>query len=116
MDQNLPDAAYFPATYIGPGAGVPMMGHHFIDATSPELTGQAPFTQTFIYGSYDSKVVFYEPMITLDFLKTNSNFERAIPQPSKFKTAGYYPTKMKVIKRNGTTEVVLDGLTYRTAS
>lgn len=116
MDQNLPDAAYFPVNYIGPGAGVPMMGHHWIDATSPELSGQAPFTQTFIYGSYDSKVVFYEPMITLDFLKNNPNYERPIPQPSKFKTAGYYPTKMKVIKRNGVTEVVLDGLTYRTAS
>jgi hypothetical protein len=116
MDQNLPAANYLPVNYIGPGSGVPMMGHHWIDMTSPELGGQVPFTQTFIYGSYDSKVIFLEPMITLDFLKTNSNYERAIPQPSKFQTAGYYPTKMRVLKHDGVTEIVLDGLAYRQAS
>jgi hypothetical protein len=116
MNHNLPAATYVPGNYIAPGGGVPMMGLHWLDVTSPELTGQAQFTQTFIYGSYDSKVIFYEPMITLDFLKNNNNYERPIPQPSKFKTAGYYPTKMKVIKHDGVTEVVLDGLTYRQAS
>jgi hypothetical protein len=55
-------------------------------------------------------------MITLDFLKTNSNYERQIPQPAKFKTAGYYPTKMKVVKKNGATYITLDGFTYRQAS
>jgi hypothetical protein len=115
LDQNLPDAAYFPATYISPTPGVPMMGRHWIDVTSPELNG-APFTQTFIYGSYDSKVVFYEPMITLQFLKDNSNYERAIPQPAKYQTAGYYPTRLRVVKHDGVTEIVLDGFTYRQAS
>jgi hypothetical protein len=112
--ENLPDAAYVPANHIA-GPGVPMMGKHWIDVTSPELNGQ-PFTQTFLYGSYDTKVVFYEPMITLNFLKSTSNFERALPQPSKFKTAGYYPTKMRVSKHDGVTEIILDGFTYRQAS
>ncbi len=50
------------------GGGVPQMGAHWVDVTSPELNGST-FAQTFIYGSYDGQVNFYEPMITLDFLK-----------------------------------------------
>ena len=110
-----PGSEYVPANHIA-GAPVPMMGRHWVDITSPELTGQAPFTQTFIYGAYDSRIVFYEPMITLDFLKTTTEFERPLPQPARFKTAGYYPTKMKIKKKSGTTEIILDGFTYRQAS
>jgi hypothetical protein len=109
-----PDADYIPVNHI-PVGGVPMMGNHWIDLTSPELNG-GPFTQTFIYGSYDGKVVFYEPMITLDFLKNTSNFERSIPQPAKVQNTGYYPTKMKVKKKNNSTEIILDGFTQRQAS
>jgi hypothetical protein len=109
-----PGAGYIPANHIT-GPGVPMMGKHYIDATSPELNGQT-FTQTFLFGSYDSKVVFYEPMITLDFLKNTNSFERPIPQPSKFQQAGYYPTKMKISKHNGVTEITLEGFSYKQAS
>lgn len=116
IDGNLPGAEYVPANYIAPGPGLPRMGKHWIDVTSPELGGQVPFTQTFIYGSYDGKVVFYEPMITLDFLKASNNYERAIPQPAKYKDAGYYPTKMKIVKKDGATHIILDGFTYRQAS
>lgn len=115
MNQNMPAADYVPANHISPAPGVPMMGRHWLDATSPELNGEA-FSQTFIYGSYDSKIIFYEPMITLQFLKTNNNYERDLPQPSKFKTEGYYPTKLKVTKLDGVTEVTLTGFVYRQAS
>lgn len=113
--KNFPAPAYFPSNYINPGGGVPQMGAHWIDATSSELNGQ-PFTQTFIYGSYDGKINFYEPMITLDFLKNSSNFERTIPQPVKVQKNGYYPTKERVVKHDGVTEIVLDGLVYRSQS
>ena len=113
--KNWPAPGYFPATYFNPGGGVPKMGAHWIDATSPELNGQ-PFTQTFIYGGYAGKVSFYEPMITLEFLKNTNNFERAIPQPAKVQKSGWYPTKMRVKKHNGTTEVILDGFVYRQQS
>lgn len=97
---------------------VPTMGKHWVDVTSPELNpnNPQPFTQTFIYGSYDSKVVFYEPMITLDFLKTTANFERLIPQPAKVQQSGYYPTKMRVQKQGNAVSIILEGLVYRTAS
>ena len=109
-----PAADYIPALHVGADP-VPQMGKHWVDVTSPELNGQT-FTQTFIYGSYDSKVVFYEPMITLDFLKNTQSFDRAIPQPAKYQQSGYYPTRMKISKHDGLTEIILDGFVLRQAS
>ena len=91
------------------------MGTHWLDVTSPELNGQ-PFTQTFIYGSYNGKVTFAEPMITLDFLKKTSSFERDIPQAAKVQKSGYYPTKLNITKHDGITEIVLTGFVYKTQS
>lgn len=112
-----PAVEYLPANYMG-GDPVPQMGKHWVDITSPELnpTNPVPFTQTFIYGSYNSKVIFYEPMITLEFLKNTTNFERTIPQPNRFEKAGYYPTQMKVNKQNGVTNIILTGFQQRNAS
>jgi hypothetical protein len=109
-----PNAAYIPANHIS-GPGVPMMGKHYIDATSPELHNET-FTQTFLFGSYDSKVVFWEPMITLQFLKNTTQFERALPQPAKFQQSGYYPTKMKINRHDGVTEISLTDFVSRQAS
>ncbi|HEU4472256.1 MAG TPA: hypothetical protein VFR58_14285 [Flavisolibacter sp.] len=114
IDQALPGPDYLPAQHV-PGPGVPKMGKHWIDIGSPEFNGQQ-FSQTFIYGSYDSKIVFYEPMITLKFLKNTFTFERPIPQPARFAETGYYPTKMKVRKHDGVTEITLDGFVLRQAS
>lgn len=113
--KNWPAPDYFPAGYFNAGGGVPQMGAHWVDPSSPEFNGQ-PFTQTFIYGSYNGQVTFYEPMITLEFLKNTSSFERAIPQPAKVQKSGYYPTKLKVAKHDGLTEVILDGFVFRTQS
>lgn len=107
-------ADYIPVNYAG-GDVVPAMGKHYSDLTSPEFHGQ-PFTQTIIYGSYDRKFVFLEPMITLEFLKATTNFERPIPQPEKFQMAGYYPTKMRVTKEKGVTSIILEGFVLRSAS
>ena len=112
---NKPDAAYLPPTYIDPGGGVPQMGKHWLDATSPELSGQ-PFTQTFIYGTYNGKVTFLEPMITEAFLTSSHGFERSIPQPAKVQVSGHYPTKMRILKSQGYTSVILADFVYRQAS
>jgi hypothetical protein len=55
-------------------------------------------------------------MITLDFLKNIKNFERAIPQPAEFQQAGYYPTKLKVSRHDGVTEIILSGFEKQQAS
>jgi len=109
-----PGADYLPVNHLGVDP-IPTMGKHFVDLASPELNGQ-PFTQTFIYGTYDSKVVFYEPMITLEFLKNTDNFVRAIPQPLKFQKSGFYPTKMRVVKEKGVSNIILEDFIYRQQS
>lgn len=111
----VPGPEYFPATYFNPGGGVPQMGVHWLDFTSPELGG-ATFTQTFIYGSYNGRVTFYEPMITLDFMKANASYERPIPQPAKVQQTGWYPTKLKLKQNTDTYDVILDGFVYRVKS
>jgi len=110
-----PAPGYLPASYVPVPGGVPEMGTHWVDVTTPELHGQ-PFTQTFLYGSYDGKVTFYEPMITKAFLDANADFERAIPQPVKYKVSGYFPTTMQVKKESGVLNVILKGFVYRQAS
>jgi hypothetical protein len=112
---NYPPAAYLPATYFTVPGGVPEMGTHWVDATSPELNGQL-FTQTFLYGTYDGKVTFYEPMITKAFIDANTSFQRSIPQPAKYQQSGYYPTTIELRKESGVLTVALEGFVYRTAS
>jgi hypothetical protein len=112
---NVPAAEYFPAKYVNTGHNLPQMGAHWVDVTSPELHGK-PFTETFIYGSYEGKVTFYEPMITLEFLKNQKKYEREIPVPAKFQQSGWYPTAMKVVKHDGQTDVILDKFVYRQKS
>jgi hypothetical protein len=107
-----PAAPYLPSNYVPIPGGVPEMGAHWVDTTSSEYKGQ-PFTQTFIYGTYNGKVTYYEPMATLDFLKDNDNFVRSIPQPAKFKKAGYYPTQLRIRKRDRVTDVILENFAYR---
>ena len=87
-----PSMDYFPAAYFSAGL-VPQMGVHWIDPTSSEFNG-APFTQTFIWGSFDNKVTFLEPMITKQFIADTHDFETEIKQPAKYDQPGkYYPTK-----------------------
>ena len=112
---NFPEQGYLPEIYAPVPGGVPQMGAHWIDVTTPEINGGV-FTQTFLYGSYNGNSTFYEPMITKAFLDNNSSYQRNFPVPSKFKKAGYYPTKMRVDKINGVTNVILEGFVYRQAS
>ncbi|MCF3111520.1 DUF5602 domain-containing protein [Niabella sp. CC-SYL272] len=112
--KNWPEAAYFPVNYINPGGGVPKMGCHWMDVTSPELNG-AVFGQTFLYGSYNGKVTFMEPMITKAFIEANPEFSRAIPQPAKVQLSGYYPTTMRLHRSGNAREVILEHFIYRTA-
>ena len=112
---NLP-LAYMPAGYIPIPGGVPQMGTHWVDQNAPELQPGGEFTQTFLYGSYDGNVTFYEPMITEEFLLENPGFQRDIPAQPKFKTAGWYPTKMRIEKKAGVTNVIIENFVQRQAN
>lgn len=95
---NNPPAGYLPPLYVKSPAGEARMGAHWSDVTSPEFNGQ-PFTHTFVYGSYDGKVNFLEPMVTLSFLQSGAEVHKAIRQPQYFDPANtYYPTRYNIWK------------------
>jgi hypothetical protein len=127
---NLPTGAYVPPFYAalaGPGQSpadiaVPMMGVHWSDVRSPELQGllghpenYQPFTKTFIYGSWNGRFTFYEPMVTLAYLQSNPDFSSDIPVPQLYPEPGYFPTSYKVTYDAQAKEyrVALTGLTWR---
>lgn len=111
--ENYPDVAYMPENYFPSPGGVPQMGAHWVDITSPELNGQ-PFTQTFLMGSFDGEVIFYEPMITEGFIRSHTSFERAVPRPAKVQADGYYPTKMRLVTASdGTVNIILENFEFR---
>jgi hypothetical protein len=119
--RNIPAAEYMPAGYISTAqAGkvepeadvVPRMGLHWIDPTSPELNGQK-FTTTYIYGTWNGKLIFGEPMLTRAFLLSKPNFKDEVPVPQKAATAGQYGSSYRVFWNADTKEyrVALSGLT-----
>jgi hypothetical protein len=86
---------YRPADYRNVGAVVPQMGNHLIDPASPEFNNQ-PFTRTFLYGTYDGRVIFYEPMLTLQYLQSQPNEYLELKQATDYAQSGYYPTRYSV--------------------
>ena len=114
---NLPPAAMVPqfySTLVPPGTptpAVPKMGVHWIDARSPEIQGllghpelAKPFTTTFIYGSWNGKFTFVEPMITRDFIlgrraaSATAQRDSVIPLPkgAQASPAGSYPAAYRI--------------------
>lgn len=88
----LPPQEYWPANYVPTPGFVPIMGKHWVNIQSKEFQG-GTFDHTFIYGSYDGEFIFYEPMITVDYLENKSSATYQINQPAEFQRSGfYYPT------------------------
>lgn len=110
-----PAAEFIPEGYIhAPNSEFARMGSHWVNPLSRELQGQR-FTTTFIYGSYDGRLIFAEPMITRDFLETKTNVTELIKLPAKYARNAYYPTKYSVRYDPVTKEytVALEGMTLR---
>jgi hypothetical protein len=110
---------HLPADYIDVGAAVAAMGNHLIDARDPELADpKLGFSRTFIYGAYDGKLIFLEPMVSLRFLASRPQQCTPIRVPTTYAVAGYYPTSYCVRHDapSGTYRVTLEGLVYRQAA
>lgn len=106
---NLPVDGIMPKPYIRLPAGVPAMGVHWANPTSAELNG-GKFTETLILGSYDGKMTFVEPMISLAFLQTKPNLTKAVPTPTKFAKAGLFPMKYSIKQVGDDIQISLDEL------
>lgn len=73
-----------------------MMGKHWSSLEAGELNGNV-FDQTFIMGSYDGSFIFYEPMVTLNYLNEKTSMEYEIHQPQSYERTGYfYPTRYSI--------------------
>lgn len=90
-----PGAEFEAANYQADAFAIPRMGTHWTDRSAPEHHG-GTFTRSFIYGFYDGKLAFIEPMMTVAFLQANANAEMQIPQPAKFQRRGSCPTTWAV--------------------
>jgi hypothetical protein len=85
---DVPPFYFNPATALNlppEAVAVPMMGMHWLDARAPELQGMRghpeayrPFTTTFIYGAWDGRMIFMEPMITRSYIMA----KREAPDPA----------------------------------
>jgi hypothetical protein len=108
-----PPTGSIPASYAKNPAGVPGMGCHWTDKNAVEFKGQ-PFTETFIFGSYNGKVNFWESMIALETLTNNPAISRSIPQPTVYEQTGrYYPTTLSVVKVGADVVYTLGGFVKR---
>lgn len=121
--EKMPEEKYRPIGNIKLPGGVPMMGAHWADPTSPELQpppNNKTFTQTFLYGSYDGHFIFYEPMITKAYIESIRTVAGGlVTTPIKLATSvekpGYFPTRYTIQWDAGSKEyrIALDSLVQR---
>jgi len=93
---NLPPQGYIPDGYVPAPGGTVQKGKHWMDVTAPEFNG-GTFTKSFVYGSYDGNVVFYQPLVSKAFLEKNTYSAADIRQPQYYSPRNtYYPTKYRI--------------------
>lgn len=85
-------ANYMHPDYVNVGAVAPAMGNHLIDTTAAEFRG-TPFTRSWIFGTYDGRVTFYEEMLTVAYFASKPDACAAIKSPPAVAQSGYYPTR-----------------------
>ncbi|MDN5851871.1 MAG: hypothetical protein L0K86_03305 [Actinomycetia bacterium] len=122
LGKKLPAPKYRPADFEYADAQSPGMGNHLIDMTGPEFHGE-PFTHTFIYGTWNRDVTFYEPMITHDWLAGLVDGSREsgcfpIKAPAAYQRSGWYATQYCMRYRDNRDDLTisLEDFVHRTAS
>ena len=108
-----------PEGHIDVGAAVAAMGNHLVDSKDPELADPSlGFSGTFIYGTYDGRMIFLEPMVSHAFLASKPDRCTPVRWAKTVAEAGYYPTRYCVRYDATAAEyrVTLEGLVYRTAA
>lgn len=75
-----------------PNSGAANFGALFYDTTSSGVMS-GNLTNEITFGFYDGKMVSFEVIFTLDYLKVVSKFVGEIKQPQVYPGPGYYPAK-----------------------
>lgn len=127
-----PSAEFVPNGYVAfsvlagapaPALAVPFMGMHWVDPTSsPELqpppAGKA-FTTTFLYGTWDGRFIFAEPMITKAYIESMKDKPDGVTLPvgtaQRVSKAGMYPGaySIKYDAKDREYRITLENLTSR---
>lgn len=110
-----PASGEAPPSYASDPQGIPRMGTHWTDQTSHEFHG-SPFTNTMVYGFYDGKMVFIEPMMTKAFLDSKPNETKSLKVPTKYPAPGRYPTSYRVAYDATTKEYHVTLLSFQSRS
>ncbi|MBP2282824.1 hypothetical protein H4V97_001142 [Flavobacterium sp. CG_23.5] len=102
------------ATPPGQGAVYGQMGKHWL----PIPFNYLPFTKVMVYGTYDGKIVFVEPMVTREYLSANPDFSAAYSQPKLFEKAGNYPSRYNIYRdsKTGNIKITLSDFLARAAT
>jgi hypothetical protein len=87
-----PPAGYLPANYAL-NAAVAQIGRHW--GENIFQTGHH-VDHTMILGTWNGKLTFINPIVTLPTLATGQRYSVAYPQPQHFAEHGYYPTKYNI--------------------
>lgn len=122
LGKVLPEEKYRHPDYADLDAVEPAMGNHLLDTKTPELNG-GEFTSTFIYGSWNGEITFYEPMVNLEQFNGLRGGEIEdtcvdIKAPQAWQRSGWYPTKYCLRHRDNRDETLttLEEFVYREAS
>jgi len=92
LHDKLPPTGFMPASFQPTPGGVPQMGKHWGDNHL-----HLPFTHTMVYGSFNGKLAFLEPMVTKTLLESGEKISVAYDQPTLFEGKNkYYPTKYNI--------------------
>ena len=89
---------FIPVGYVpAPDSAEPCMGVHWVDPTAAEFQGDPHgFSHTLIYGFYDGVMAFMEPMVSLDFLKSQATVEQEFARPKRYSQPRLYPTRYRI--------------------
>jgi hypothetical protein len=113
-----PPVQFLPTDYqLAPNTAEPRMGTHYADVTSSQLK-PGNFSNIFLIGVHGGSILFWEPMITKEYLETQPNFTANLKLPEAYPVSGYYPTAYSIVydKKRKEIDISLDGLTFRLAS
>ncbi|KHJ74224.1 DUF5602 domain-containing protein [Rhodococcus sp. Chr-9] len=121
---RVPDPRYVPEGYAPSGdpltSTVAGMGLHWVDTTEAEHDPAAGhhLTETVLYGTWDGRQAFIEPMLSREWLATRPAHHEELRLPEAYHREGLYPTTYSVWwdEASQTYTVELGGLTMREAS
>lgn len=105
---------YMHPDYVNVKAAAPAMGNHLVDTTAAEFHGE-PFTRSWIYGSYDGRVIFYEEMLAQEYMRSQPSDCYPIKTTPEVALSGYYPETVcaRADEEMGGVSVTLEDFVYR---